>query len=116
MNIIKEYKNNLIILENTYGNSSTDSDQLYKIGKYLFDDIFIGVFASDKIPRLKINQCCILNTDDSKHDRTHWCCLYRYKDGHHYFYDSYNRSYKNLSKYWQKRHWISANTDIDQSY
>ena len=115
MNIVKEYKNNLIHLENILGDSSTDSEQLYKIGKYLFNKIFVGVFPSDQVPSFKNNQCCILNTDDSEHKGIHWCSLYKYNNKY-YFYDSYNRDYKILSKNWKNKKWINANKDIDQAY
>ena len=103
MNIVKEYKSNLIRLENILGTTSTDSEQLYKVGKFIFDNnIFVGVFPSDEVPKLKNNQCCLLNTDDSKHKGIHWCSLYRYNNNY-YFYDSYNRDYKLLSKHWKNK-------------
>ena len=55
MNIVKEYKSNLIRLENILGTTSTDSEQLYKVGNFIFDNIFdnifVGVFPSDKVPK-----------------------------------------------------------------
>ena len=76
---------------------------------------YIGTYSSNNIPRMKNNECCIINTDDDKYNGTHWCCLYKY-DSYFFFYDSFARDYKIISPFWKTKKWISANTiDIDQS-
>ena len=42
---------------------------------------------------------CLVNTDPSNKKGVHWCALCVYKDKI-YFYDTFNRNYKNLSKNW----------------
>jgi len=116
--ILKEYTNNLVALQDVLGNESTDNTQLQSIGMFLFNSTqnkpFIGVFSSDKMPILKNNQMCIVNTDDKK--GVHWIACYKYKNKT-YVYDSFDRDVKSLSKYWKKKHsWINANNDRDQSY
>ena len=45
----------------------------------------------------------------------HWCFLSKYKNKI-YFYDSFDRNYKNLNSKWKNNKRINANTNIDQSY
>ena len=111
--ILKEFENNLIHIVDLLGTKATDNIELYKLGKYIFDKRFIGVFASNEIPNLKNNEMCIINTDDKK--GVHWCCLYKYENNI-YFYDSFARSDKLLSKFWKNKKWIIANVNgRDQS-
>ena len=113
--ILKEYENNLMFLMDILGSTTTNDSDLNKIGIYLFGKKkFVGVFPSDQVPLLKNNQCCIINTDDSKHSGIHWCSLYRYNKKY-YFYDSYSRDYKKLSPFWKKKRWINANKSVDQA-
>ena len=110
--ILKEYENNLMILNDLLGVKSTNSDEINNICKYLFDN-FKGVFASDQIPRLYNNECCIVNVDDSTKRGSHWCSIYVYKNKH-YIYDSYNRNIKLLFP--KLKNYVNANTDRDQSF
>ena len=71
--ILKEYELNLTNLMDLLGNGSTDNIELNKIGKYLFGDLFIGVYSANKMPTLKNDQMCIINTDDKK--GVHWIAL-----------------------------------------
>ena len=112
--ILKEYETNLTLLEDILGDGSTDNIELNKVGKYLFGNLFIGVYSADQMPLLKNNQMCIVNTDDKA--GIHWCGCYKYKNKT-YVYDSFDRDVKSLSKYWKNKHnWINANKDRDQSY
>ena len=100
------------------GSNSTDNIQLQNIGAYLFNSgkkkPFIGVFASDKMPVLKNNEMCIINTDNKA--GIHWISCYKYKNKT-YVYDSFDRDVKSLSQYWKNKHnWVNANKDRDQSY
>ena len=67
-------------------------DQLTTIGQRMFGDRYVGTFPSDKIPRLKHNQSCILNVDRSTEPGSHWVALYRGKGDTCYVYDSFGRS------------------------
>ena len=51
--ILKEYENNLELLEDILGNKSTTDVDLLKIGMLLFINRFVGVFPFDKMKRLK---------------------------------------------------------------
>ena len=113
--ILKEFESNLILIMDILGSKSTDNIQLLSLGKALFDKKFKGIYSSDTIPNLKNNEMCIVNTDDSSKNGTHWCSLYKYKNKT-YFYDSFDREAKSLSKFWKDKNWINANTDRDQSY
>ena len=86
--VLKEYENNLELLEDILGNESTTDVDLLKIGILLFNNRFVGVFPSDKMKKLKNNQMCIINTDD--HSGTHWLACYIYKNKT-YVYDSFDR-------------------------
>ena len=115
-NILKEYEQNLMRVMDILGSGTTDNLQLDKLGKYLFDDKFVGVYSSNDMPVLKNNQMCIVNTDASYEKGTHWIACYKY-NGRTYCYDSFDRDVKSLSKYWKKKHnWVNANRDRDQSY
>ena len=128
--ILKEFENNMILIQDILGTSATDNIQLNKIGKYLFGNLFIGVFPSDEIPEdahrastvsrlcrepeLKNDQMCIINTDNKS--GVHWIACYRYRNKT-FVYDSFNRDVKSLSKQWRTMHnWVNANKDRDQSY
>ena len=76
--ILKEYNENLMMLIDILGNGSTNNIELEKIGKYLFGDLFKGVYASDQMPLLKNNEMCIINTDNKQ--GVHWIACYRYKN------------------------------------
>jgi len=112
--ILKEYEVNLMLLMDLLGSNSTNNEQLLTIGKALFDKRFKGVYSSDTMPVLKNNEMCIVNTDDSSKPGMHWIALYKYKNKT-YFYDSYYRKAKSLSKFFDKK-WVNANKDRDQSY
>ena len=113
--ILKEFENNLMLLTDLLGSKSTDNEQLLIVGRALFDKKFKGVYSSDQIPKLKNNEMCIVNTDDSSGSGVHWISLYRYKNKT-YFYDSFSRSKNELSKFWKNKTWIEANIGRDQSY
>lgn len=61
------------------GQKVTYSNDLHDVGKQLLGKDFVGVFASDQIPKLKNKQCCILNLDRSDQGGSHWISVY--KDG-----------------------------------
>lgn len=72
-------------------NETTTNFQLNEIGKELFSDLFLGVFMSDTVPRMrKDNTCCIINVDKSNQLGSHWLGLY-YRGGKYFYYDSFGR-------------------------
>lgn len=52
---------------------------------------FQGVFASDKLPKLKVKKpsCFIINTDPSSKPGTHWVAIYFPKKGSAEYFDSF---------------------------
>lgn len=74
-------------------NHTTFSTELYDVGKHIFGNKFHGVYSSDKIPKLKNRQYCIVNLDASDESGSHWIALARNKDKT-YFYDSFGRPNK----------------------
>ena len=113
-NILKEFETNRMLLEDILGSDATDNIELTKVGMYLFGDRFKGAYPSDKMPVLKNNEMCIINTDNKKGE--HWVACYRYNNKT-YTYDSFDRDVKELSKYWKnKNNWVNANKDRDQSF
>lgn len=89
--------------------NTTTSVELLRIGKRLFGKAFIGVFSADEVPNvIKPNTCMILNTDPSYKPGVHWVALMSDVAGKVYFYDSYRRSYKKLSKYWKDYTWLQV--------
>ena len=59
--ILKEYEQNLLYIEDVLKTSSTTNNiQLEKLCKNLFDDLFIGVFTSDKYPKIFQMVKCLL--------------------------------------------------------
>ena len=112
-NILKEFETNRIMLEDILGVEATDNIELSKVGKYLFGNRFRGAYPSDKMPVLKNNEMCIINTDNKQ--GIHWIACYKCRNKT-YVYDSFDRNFKTLSKYWKNKHWVNANKDRDQSY
>ena len=112
--ILKCYEPTLRRVEDIIGVRSTSN---LIINKLCFEFIpgFVGTFPSVLIPRMKNNECCIVNTDSHTKPGTHWCCLFKYQDKF-YFYDSFARDYKKLSPFWYNKRWINTNKPcVDQS-
>ena len=85
--------------------------QLERICKKRFGKKFHGVYPSDQIPRLKPNQCCILNLDRTGEPGSHWIALYRSARGTQSFvYDSFGRRGVTLIP---KLKWTSPGRVID---
>jgi hypothetical protein len=111
---IKSFFDNCVIaLEDILKDKQTSNIQLEKIG-YIYIPQFRGVFSSNNIPTLKHNESCIINTDSDRYPGMHWCALKKYNNKT-YFYDSYSRSYKNLSYFWKHKRWIDTKHDVEES-
>lgn len=86
----KAYNHYLKLIEAKYGNKETSTNELNSIGKKLFKNKFVGVFPSDKIPKMKNNQYAIINLDKSDQSGSHWVSIVKSKNGI-YIYDSFGR-------------------------
>ena len=115
--ILKEYEDNLMNLEDFLGSKSTDNIQLNSIGKFLFSDRFKGVYASNEFPiYIKNREMFIINTDDKSKKGSHWITCYKWKDKI-YAYDTFNRPIKDLSKFWKnKKNIVDSNANRYESY
>lgn len=91
----EEYNKYLKYVESFIGNTETSSDQLDALGFKILKG-YKGAVPRDKIPILNNNECCIVNTDDSKGGGVHWLALASDSKGKQYFYDSFARDYKKL--------------------
>jgi hypothetical protein len=50
---------------------------------------FRGVFCRDELPhKVNVNECGIINLDDSRGMGTHWCCWFK-RGRDKYYFDSY---------------------------
>ena len=115
--IIKDYEQILMHVEDILGSGITDNIQLTNLGRQMFSNDYLGTYSSDQMPKyIKNNQCFILNTDSSKSKNKNWVAFYKINKKL-YYYDSFARSTSNLSKYWRNKRMYNANTiDRDQSY
>ena len=122
--ILKQYEQVLMDVEDILGSTVTTNDQLGKLGYSIFKNDYLGTYSRDKMPtRIKDNQCFILNTDSSGSSNKygHWVEFYKVSNktanGKLYYYDSFARPKEKLSKYWKNKRMYNANTpDRDQSF
>jgi len=92
--ILKEYINNLRLIENCIGSGETDNVTLNMLCKYIFKDQFIGVFMADEKFKMNNNEYAIINTDPHDKPGLHWVALAKYRNKI-YYYDSFDRPLKN---------------------
>ena len=115
--IIKKYEQTLVIVQDILGDGVTSNLQLDRLGFTTFEGDYLGTFSSNQFPKyIRNEKCLILNTDPSTKKGSHWVAFYKINNKL-YYYDSFNRSKSELSKYWSKRRLYKANkTDRDQSF
>ena len=117
--ILKQYEQQLMQIEDLLSNSTTNNIQLNKLGLLVLgNDKFLGVFSSNNSPSyVRENQCFIINTDPSYSPTggTHWVAVYKHNKKF-YYYDSFNRDVRQLSKFWHKSNIVNANIDRDESF
>ena len=113
--ILNNFDQCLIRIEDILSDKVTNNIQLLKLGKMLFGDRFKNVYTSDDSIRLSNNQCCIVNTDSSRQTGMHWISLYKYRD-HYFVFDSFGRDVKTLSKYFKFKNWINVEHTRRESY
>jgi hypothetical protein len=115
--ILKDYEQTLIIVQDIITDGVTSNLQLDRLGFMVFGTDYLLTGSSDQFPKyIRNNECFILNTDPSTKKGTHWVAFFK-TNNKLYYYDSFNRSKSELSKYWSKRRLYKANkTDRDQSF
>ena len=110
--ILKIYNSVLKEIEYVLGNDTTYDNDLYKIGKELFNKKFKGVYARNKKPKLKNNECCILNLDYSYQSGSHWISIYC-KNQILYIYDSFGRKTNKILED-DIKNYIDSQNDAEQ--
>lgn len=86
------FKRALKFVESVMGNGETDSDELEKVGKFLFEDKWVGVFASDEVdPTLQGEGYYLCNLDNHNEDGSHWTAL-AVRGCVIYYFDSFART------------------------
>ena len=77
---LKEYEQNLMYNEDILKTSSvTNNFQLEKLCKYLFDNLFLGVFTADKCPKyISKGEVFIINNRKNKGE--HWVAASKYNN------------------------------------
>lgn len=100
------FKRALKFVEGVLGNNETDSEQLNKVGKYLFEDKWNGVFAADEVdPTLQGEGFYIVNLDSSRERGSHWTAL-AVRGPIIYYFDSFARTQRTTLKLDDPRHVI----------
>ena len=84
------YNKTLRRLEKEMGTEVTYQNALTLKGRKMFGDAYVGTFGSDKIPHLKLDECCIVNLDRSSESGSHWVAVVGLKR-HNLLYDSFGR-------------------------
>ena len=79
-------------LEKAIGKKTTYADKLKKYANKKING-FLGVFAQDKIPKLKKEECCIFNNHVTGLPGEHWLGLYKDDKGVSWVYDSFGRKH-----------------------
>lgn len=87
----KLYNNILKKMYKKVGKTTTYDSTLNKVGKKLFGKRFLGVFSSDRIPKLKKGDMLIANLDKSYESGSHWVGIVMDKKGITWVYDSFGR-------------------------
>ena len=99
------YKNEMKKLKKIIGNKVTYSNDLYKIGKSLFKNDFLGVYTCDRIPNhIKKNKMAIVNLDSSNESGSHWVAIAKNNKNIILVYDSFGRhTHKILPSIYKKK-------------
>jgi hypothetical protein len=105
--ILKNIGHKLVGIDTTY------IDELKGVGKKLFGEKFVGVYPSDRIPRLKNNEYVILNLDKEGEAGSHWVAVVKHNNKS-YLYDSFGRrGSKIIPSLGQSRNGMVVNTELD---
>lgn len=86
-----KYKQLLHHFYRVVGRNTTYNDELNRVGHRIFGNLFKGVYASDKIPKLKNKEMIIANLDTSGEPGSHWVAIVK-DNNKTLVYDSFGRS------------------------
>lgn len=110
------FKRALKCVEEVMGSDETDSLELDKVGKHLFEDKWVGVFAADKVdPTLQGEGYYIVNLDKNSQPGSHWTAL-AVRGPVIYYFDSFARTQRSTLHLSDPNHVIvqEINPDIRQ--
>ena len=112
--IEKVYKKTVKQIEKILKNNGiTNSKQLTDVGRELFGKLYRGTFPVDKLPKLKHNECCIINLDTSGMIGSHWVSVYKYRD-EYCIYDSFGRKTTEILPSLKHLKHLDSDYDIEQ--
>ena len=108
------YDGILLEIERILGkDTETNNIELNELCNRIFGKKFVGVFSSDTIPKLKKNESCIANLDDSTQPGSHWVAFYCNEHSRCYFYDSFGRSVKSFKNLQKRNKIVRESKDYD---
>lgn len=84
------------VVEPLIGNTTTYGSDLEKLAKSLFGIKFLGVFPSDKIPKIKSGYYAIVNLDEADLKGSHWVAIVGNGGSRVLVYDSFGRDARSL--------------------
>ena len=115
---MKLYNSILRIVKKDIGSNTTYTDTLHRYGKKKLGSEFVGVTASDRIPRLSLTKrYAIVNLDNHNEKGSHWVALCYTDDKEHLVYDSFGRrANKILKNKLEMFDVINSDLDREQSY
>lgn len=106
------YKRALAQVQKVMGKGETDSEQLERMGKYLFEDKWMGVFARDTINPRGEEGYYIVNLDTSRQPGSHWTAL-AVRGPVIYYFDSFARRQSSTLKMTDPNHIIVSESNPD---
>jgi len=90
------YEKKLKQIQSIMGNETTFSTDLMRIASKLLGRRFLGIYASDRLPKMSnVKDMAIINLDKSGMPGSHWCGVF-YDSGRFYVYDSFGRATKKI--------------------
>ena len=107
------YKYSLREIERILGAGITNSKQLTELGKCLLDNKYKGTYAVDRLPKLKHNDCCVINLDRSHQPGSHWVAVYKHENKY-CIYDSFGRKSNKILKSLKQLKIIDSDYDAEQ--
>ena len=107
--VLKEYKKILKLIEDHMGNDTTYSNDLDELGRLLIGRGYVGTFSRDDLPNMRHGQCCIMNVDTRDQGGSHWVSVY--KTSKNNVYDSFGRK---SSKLLDMKGTIDSDPDAEQ--
>jgi len=76
--ILKEYDETLMLIEDMIGSNGSSNFQLDKLGGNIFGPYYLGTYSSDHFPKyIRNEQCFIMNNKSSRTKGEHFIAFYK---------------------------------------